>query len=122
MALFQMVWVQNSLRQHVYRTACGSMSRNKVFGIIKADDNKSTCGSSIARCSSTAPGRVSWENEAPLCRDSPGVGGFETRPYEDHSGVNHIGVDETPRVKGLDYPWNLGAPVRQIWDRDRSWD
>ncbi|MCX5977594.1 MAG: hypothetical protein NTV33_12445 [Coprothermobacterota bacterium] len=29
------------------------------------------------------------ENEASLCRDSPCVGGFETRPYEDHSGANH---------------------------------
>ncbi|MCX5971778.1 MAG: hypothetical protein NTV14_09820 [Coprothermobacterota bacterium] len=62
------------------------------------------------------------ENEAPLCRDSPGVGGFQTRPYEDHSGVNHIGVDETSIVKGLDYPWDRGASVRQIWDRDSSWD
>ncbi|MCX5977620.1 MAG: hypothetical protein NTV33_12580 [Coprothermobacterota bacterium] len=30
------------------------------------------------------------ENEASLCRDSPCVGGFETRPYENHYGVCHI--------------------------------
>ncbi|MCX5976191.1 MAG: hypothetical protein NTV33_05025 [Coprothermobacterota bacterium] len=48
------------------------------------------------------------ENEASLCRDSPCVGGFETRPYENRSGVT--------------YPWDRGAPVRQIWDRDHSCD
>ncbi|MCX5977779.1 MAG: hypothetical protein NTV33_13430 [Coprothermobacterota bacterium] len=48
------------------------------------------------------------ENEASLCRDIPCMGGFETRPYEDHSGVT--------------YPWDRGAPVRQIWDQDRSWN
>ncbi|MCX5976292.1 MAG: hypothetical protein NTV33_05565 [Coprothermobacterota bacterium] len=29
------------------------------------------------------------ENEASLCRECPCVGGFETRPYEDHSGVTY---------------------------------
>ncbi|MCX5975887.1 MAG: hypothetical protein NTV33_03445 [Coprothermobacterota bacterium] len=41
------------------------------------------------------------------------MGGFETRPYVNHSGVNQIGVDETLKTKELDHPWNRGAPVRQ---------
>ncbi|MCX5975565.1 MAG: hypothetical protein NTV33_01725 [Coprothermobacterota bacterium] len=46
------------------------------------------------------------ENKASLCRDSPGVGGFETRPYENRSGVKDIGVDETSEAKGFDCPWD----------------
>ncbi|MCX5977862.1 MAG: hypothetical protein NTV33_13855 [Coprothermobacterota bacterium] len=27
-----------------------------------------------------------------------------------------------PRHSGVTYPWDRGAPVRQIWDQDRSWN
>ncbi|MCX5976566.1 MAG: hypothetical protein NTV33_06995 [Coprothermobacterota bacterium] len=49
------------------------------------------------------------ENEASLCRDSPCAGGFETRPYEDHSGVNHIPGTETVSVT-IGFPGTETAP------------
>ncbi|MCX5977264.1 MAG: hypothetical protein NTV33_10690 [Coprothermobacterota bacterium] len=51
------------------------------------------------------------ENDTLRYRGSPCRGGFQTRPCEDHSGVNHIGVDETSRIKGLTIPETVPATV-----------
>ncbi|MCX5975343.1 MAG: hypothetical protein NTV33_00545, partial [Coprothermobacterota bacterium] len=72
------------------------------------------CGKPVKACDTTekewrqhdSPRQGVLENKASLCQDSPCAGGFETRPYEDHSGVHHIEVDKTSRVKEHDHPWD----------------